>query len=101
MKEITMPELKDMLVSEDSALVMLDVRNPDELVSELKALEGVINIPVQDLEERIEELDTLKNETIYVICRAGIRSRNAAMILKSHGFDAVNVKGGMIAYYEN
>ena len=94
---ITASELKQEMVS-DTNLIILDVRTPQELTGQLGKIEGVINIPVQVLEERIEELAEYKSNNIAVICRSGNRSVTATKILKSKGFSAKNVLGGMIAY---
>lgn len=94
---ITVDELKEEMIS-DTNLVILDVRKPKELTGTLGQIEGVINIPVQVLEERIEELSEYKNRNIAVICRSGNRSVAATIILNSKGFSAKNVLGGMIAY---
>jgi rhodanese-related sulfurtransferase len=82
----------------DSSLVILDVRNPYELLEYLGHIDGVINIPVQELEKRINELDEFKDREIAVICRSGVRSVSATNILLQNGFNAINVEGGMIRY---
>jgi len=82
----------------DSDLVILDVRTPPELVGKHGQIKGVINIPVQVLESRINELDEYKNNNIAVICRSGNRSVNGTKILLQNGFKAKNVIGGMKAY---
>lgn len=55
-------------------------------------IEGFINIPVDELRERVGELD--KNKPIYVICQSGLRSYIATRILMGYGFDAYNFAGG-------
>lgn len=77
---ITVNELKQEMVS-DSSLIILDVRTPEELVGKLGKIEGVINIPVQSLEERLGELSQFKSNNIAVICRSGNRSVTATRIL--------------------
>lgn len=97
---ISVKELKTQ-IKEDSALVILDVRNPEELKGPLGKIDGSINIPVQDLEKRIGELDKYKDKEIAVICRTGHRSGIATKLLLKNGFTKVeNVKGGMTAYRE-
>ena len=81
-----------------SDLVIFDVRTPQELVGEHGQIKGVINIPVQVLETRINELDEYKDNNIAVICRSGNRSVNGTKILLQNGFKAKNVIGGMKAY---
>ncbi len=96
-KNITVQELKAKLDATDS-LVVLDVRTPPELEGELGKLSGVINIPVQVLEQRWKDLEQYKDRELYIICRSGNRSRKAAGILAKHGFRVYNVEGGMKAW---
>ncbi|GBD88672.1 thiosulfate sulfurtransferase PspE precursor [bacterium BMS3Abin03] len=97
-QSITVNEFREMMKT-DSNLVVLDVRNPQELKDKtLGHIEGVINIPVQVLESRIKELDDYKDKDIAVICRSGRRSKIATEILLKYGFNAFNVEGGMIKY---
>jgi rhodanese-related sulfurtransferase len=82
----------------DSALVVLDVRTPEEYRSETGHLRGAVLIPVQQLEERLGELDTSRSRTILVYCRAGHRSKRAQGILDSHGFRTINMTGGIVQW---
>ncbi|MBF0780486.1 MULTISPECIES: rhodanese-like domain-containing protein [unclassified Granulicatella] len=56
-------------------------------------IEGAINIPLEELEERLAELD--KNEEYHVVCRLGIKSEKATEILTQKGYHVHNVEGGM------
>ena len=58
--------------------------------------EGFINIPVDDLRERLTELD--KSKPVYVMCQSGLRSYLATRILMQNGFDAYNFAGGYRLY---
>jgi len=82
----------------DSDLIILDVRTPPELVGQHGQIKGVINIPVQVLATKINELDDYKDNNIAVICRSGNRSVDGTKILLQNGFKAKNVIGGMKAY---
>ncbi len=95
--EITVAELLE-LINSDTKQIILDVRNPDELVGKLGHIAGVINIPVHKLENRLSELNKYKGKKILIICRSGNRSRYATAILNKNGFIAFNVVGGMRAY---
>lgn len=55
-----------------------------------------INIPLDDLRNRLNELD--KNKKVYVMCQSGLRSYLATRILTQHGFDAYNFIGGYRLY---
>lgn len=94
---ISAAQLKDAM-SKDSNLVILDVRTPQELVGQLGQIKGVINIPVQVLSSRINELEKYKDKNIAVICRSGNRSVIAAKMLLAKGFNVKNVLGGMKAF---
>ncbi len=86
-------------ISTDSLLVVLDVRKPSELSGEWGQIKSAINIPVDDLEDRLDELTKYKqNHHIAVVCRSGNRSKRATVILTENGFNATNVLGGMKAY---
>ena len=99
-KDITVTELRKQ-IKENPDLVILDVRTPDELDGPLGKINGVVNIPIQELEGRVDELNKYKDNEIAVICRTGHRSSIGTKILKKHGFTNVeNVEGGMTAYRE-
>lgn len=99
-EEISIAELKQMMQSNDS-LVVLDVRTEQELVGPLGKLEGIVHIPVQELDTRINEMEKYKGNKIAVVCRTGNRSGRATKILRANGYDAYNVKGGMTAYRQS
>ncbi len=96
-KEMSAADLKAEMKT-DPKLVLLDVRHPEELTGEHGQIDGVVNIPVEELEQRITELNKYKNNKIAVICRSGNRSSKAAALLTNNGFDVYNVTGGMKAY---
>jgi NADPH-dependent 2,4-dienoyl-CoA reductase/sulfur reductase-like enzyme/rhodanese-related sulfurtransferase len=73
---------------------LLDVRHPEELAAE--ALPGVVNIPVDQLRARLDELP--RDREIAVICRSGQRAYYATRILVQNGFDARVVSGGMLSH---
>src|SRR5687767_8423780 len=59
-------------------------------------IEGAVNIPEDDLEDRLGELD--RNRPVVTVCRAGTRSDDAAEWLRGQGFEAENLDGGMLAW---
>lgn len=94
---MTVEELKQLKKS-DSTLIILDVRTPGELIGSLGKLESVINIPINELQRRVNELEKYKDKEIAVICRSGNRSNTGTRILRENGYKAKNVLGGMIEY---
>ncbi|MBM4764650.1 CoA-disulfide reductase [Bacillus sp. B15-48] len=74
--------------------ILIDVRETVE--REFGFIEGSKNIPLNDLRNRLGELD--KNQMIYVSCQVGLRGYLAARILKNNGFQVKNVDGGWKTY---
>lgn len=95
---ISVNELKSKIGIKDTSLIVLDVRTLAELNGPLGKIDGVIHIPVQELERRFHELDKYKDKYIAVICRTQNRSTAAAEFLREKGFNAVCVNGGMTEY---
>ena len=93
---ISMKEFKSGIL--DSDTTVLDVRTEEEFYGPLGHIEGAILIPIDDLEGRVGELNSVKNEKIYVVCRTGGRSDRGKDFLNSNGFTAVNVDGGIVAW---
>jgi rhodanese-related sulfurtransferase len=94
---MSVTQLKQLMKS-DSTLIILDVRRAAELSGPLGQIDGVINIPIQELESRISELEQHKDKNIAVICRSGNRSGRGTSLLRSKGYNSKNVLGGMIEY---
>lgn len=87
------------LVHKDSSLIILDVRTPAELEGPLGKIDKAINIPIQELPDRIDELKPYKDKTIYVICRTQNRSFASSEFLNRNGFKTFYVIGGMTEYH--
>lgn len=94
---ITVEEVREHISNEDE-VVLLDVRTEAEFNGPLGHLQNAILIPINELEQRSAELDSLKDRKVVVYCRSGNRSNFGTKILRKKGFDAVNMIGGMIAY---
>ena len=75
---------------------LLDVREPHEVpIANL----GAPLIPVGELEKRIGEIASHKDDEVILHCRSGSRSQKAALILKNAGFTNVsNLAGGVLAW---
>jgi len=76
-------------VKENDALI-LDVRTSKEFSG--GAIEGAININVDDLRANLENLD--KNKVYAIYCQVGLRGYLANRIMRNNGFRAVNLNGG-------
>ena len=74
--------------------VLLDVRTQGEFDN--GHIEGATLIPVEQLSNRLGELENAKSKTVLVYCRSGNRSTVAANILKDAGFSSlVNLQSGI------
>ena len=70
--------------------LLLDVRTPEEFRD--RHLEGAVNIPVQELATRISELGA-KGSPVVIYCRSGARSASAATLMKSAGYEVLDIGG--------
>lgn len=91
---ITPAEVQERITA-DSTTVLLDVRTPSEWNSTTGHLRGAILIPVQQLAERVGELDPYRGRPVIVYCRTQNRSAHAASFLKERGFDVTVMAGGI------
>ena len=78
-----------------SKVTLVDVRTADE--ASLGSLPGAINIPLDDLRARMNEIPT--DRPVYLFCGVGLRGYLASNILKGHGYtDVCNLIGGLKLY---
>jgi rhodanese-related sulfurtransferase len=73
------------------AVIIVDVRAPDEFVGPFGHIATARNIPVAELEGRLSELAGLEQAPIVLVCRTDKRSATAARTLGAAGFTQVNV----------
>ena len=78
----------------DGSVTLLDTRTVEEFAH--GHIDGFTNIPVDELRERLGELD--KSKPVYVICQSGLRSYIACRILAGNGFQCYNFSGGFRFY---
>lgn len=78
----------------DGSVTLLDVRTVTE--RSRGAIDGFINIPLDTLRGRIDELP--KDKPVYVHCHSGLRSYIACRILTGMGYDCYNLAGGWRLY---
>lgn len=78
-------------------VLLLDVRTPEEFAQ--GHAPGAKLIPLNQLPQRLGELQAFKNQPIALICQSGRRSTVAQNFLEQAGFSqTVNVEGGMLAW---
>ena len=81
-------------VPRDGRAILLDVRTEEEYRE--GHISGFVNIPVDELRERLGEL--ARNKPVYAICQSGLRSYIACRILEGSGFTCYNFSGGFRFY---
>jgi rhodanese-related sulfurtransferase len=86
--------------SGNDKVLLLDVRTPAEFEGRAEAkygrLNNAVNIPIQELQTRMKELDAWKDKQIVVYCSHSHRSPRASYMLTQYGFKEVtNMEGGM------
>ena len=86
-------ELRSLLQGDDSVEV-IDVRSPEEFEGKLGHIDGARNIPVGELEDRLDEIADLRDRRVVTVCRTDNRSDKAARLLERAGFDDVAVLAG-------
>lgn len=82
------------LLPRDGSVTLLDVRTIREFGN--GHIEGFKNIPVDELRERLDEIE--KEKPVYVICQSGLRSYIGTRILEGNGYKAYNFSGGFRFY---
>lgn len=81
----------------DKDLIILDVREPKDFNNGY--LLNAINIPIEDIDKRMDELRNYKSKDIIVYCNTGRKSAEVAEKLVEHGFtDVTNIVDGVSEY---
>ena len=78
----------------DGSVTLLDTRTEGEYAR--GHIEGFRNIPVDELRDRLDEVE--KGKPVYVICQSGLRSYIASRVLEGSGYEAYNFAGGFRFY---
>ena len=90
-KNINYKQAKQIMDNEQ--VILLDVRTEEEFVT--GHIVNAINIPVDELEYRINELEN-KDIVIIVYCKSGTRSVIACEILEAYGYERIYNLGGVV-----
>jgi sulfur dioxygenase len=97
-RQLTADEVNTLLGSSRPPLVV-DVREPGEYNGELGHIPGSTLIPLRELADRAQEIDSHRNRHVIAVCRSGVRSTTAAAILEGLGYERVyNLKDGMVEW---
>lgn len=93
--QVTTIDWAKALEMQKAGAVLIDVRTPAEVAE--GAVEGSINIPLQEAEQRLGEFP--KDKDLLIYCRSGKRSMAVSNFLIQNGYERVfNVDGGILAY---
>ncbi|CAM4054411.1 rhodanese-like domain-containing protein [Mesobacillus thioparans] len=92
MRQMTPTEVQNKLGTNEFEVV--DVREVSEVAQ--GKIPNAIHIPLGLLEFRMNELD--KNKTYVMVCRSGGRSSRASQFLDYHGYNVINMQGGMMSW---
>lgn len=85
------------LISEREDLLIIDVRRYNEYKE--GKIPNAINIPVEELEWEIDDLNKYKDKPILVYCKAGHKSSLACNMLAEEGFTKLfNLGSGVLGY---
>lgn len=91
---------KAQFVDESLVHFLLDVRTEEEF--EQARIPGAVNIPLDDLENRIAEIEEAAGENpIVLVCRSGVRSVMGAQKLYYGGMDEhrlINLDSGVLGW---
>ncbi len=86
-------------IIKDKACTIVDVRTPEEFMG--GHVVGSINIPLGEIQERMEELESLKTPLI-LCCASGNRSGQAQHYLSQKGIDCYNAGSWLdVNYYQS
>jgi uncharacterized membrane protein YdjX (TVP38/TMEM64 family)/rhodanese-related sulfurtransferase len=96
---IDIAELKKRIDS--NSTLVLDVRTAEDFIGEQGHIDSAVNIAVEELQDRMNELTEYIERPIAIVCRTDKRSAKAALLLAENGFHDVHVvRGGMTKWIE-
>ncbi len=93
MQQITAKELEAKLLNGEN-ISIIDVRETAEVAA--GKIPTAINIPLRLIAYKMSDL--IKKQPYFLVCLSGARSAQATLFLESHGFEATNLEGGMLAW---
>ena len=83
-------------ITEDNTIILVDVRTVEEFRE--GHIKESINIPLDQLTQRIERVVSNKKTTIFVVCRSGNRSAQASDVLVSLGYQSIVDIGSVFSW---
>ncbi|GAA0404780.1 rhodanese-like domain-containing protein [Paenibacillus motobuensis] len=76
---------------------LVDVREAQEFKQ--GHIAGAVNIPLSQIERRLNEMP--KDKPVYLYCRSGMRSKQAAKLLSRHGYNQISQLNGGISVWDD
>lgn len=93
--QVNPEEVKRRLDADPGALVLLDIRRPDELL--LAEVPGAVHVPMNEVPQALDRLE--RSAEYVVMCHHGIRSTLVCNYLRTRGYPRVsNLRGGIEAW---
>ena len=98
MEQLTPSQVTDWAQTQAQRPILLDVREGWEVQTASVQAEGLalVHMPMQTIPARLHELD--KTRPVACLCHHGGRSMQVAAFLQQHGYQVVNVAGGIHAW---
>lgn len=82
-------------IESSSNKILIDVREKTEF--KIGFIPNAVNIPLSELKGRVNDIP--KNKDVFLYCQSGMRSRQAASILKKYGFaEFTQLQGGILSW---
>ncbi|MBV6417090.1 MAG: Thiosulfate sulfurtransferase GlpE [Steroidobacteraceae bacterium] len=98
--EVSRAEVRALAAAGATTTVVLDVRTPEEFAA--GHVPGAINIPHDQVKDRLAELGASKDRPIVVYCRSGKRAAKALAILHDAGYRRLShMTGDMLGWKED
>lgn len=93
----TVSAKKAFRLASERHILMIDVRETEEVAELAYQVPGIKNVPLSTLEEHLDEIP--RGQPVIVACKSGRRSAKAIMLLQACGYTRLtNMKGGMLSW---
>lgn len=95
LRNLSSEQFEAALLADKHKQVLIDVREPGEWKQSF--IPGAVNIPLSTMNRRLAEIP--KDRPIYLYCRSGMRSKQAARLLRRNGYsELAHLKGGIMGW---
>ncbi|MGO4498636.1 rhodanese-like domain-containing protein [Paenibacillus sp. 2RAB27] len=95
LRNLSSEQFQEAMAADKDKSVLIDVREPGEMKQGY--IPGAVNIPLSSMGKRLSEIP--KDRQIYLYCRSGMRSKQAARMLRKNGFSELShLKGGIMSW---